>query len=316
MNTKLGLYTYDLPRSITEGFPALVLKPITEDPSTYVNRDDAEAVELLIARQGAVNHMAQCLPNLRWIQLLNAGFERVDLEALRRRGILLTNARSVYSTTIAEDVIAKMLILGRCYRRHFLDQQARFWPDEQQLGNENVDLRGRILGILGAGAIGREIAVRARVFGMSVRGYDPYLAAQEGFDAVYQDPDGLERLLGESDFVVTSLPVTEETRDLINRRTLKMMKPTAFLINVARGEIVCEPDLIAALEAGQIRGAALDVVKHEPLDAGDPLWDAPNLLITPHRAAFGDQMHDWMCHLIAENLRHYLSGEPLQNRVV
>lgn len=307
-----AVYAYDIPQAVLQRLPDVELRRITEEPASYEALPGAEEVALLIARQGAVNRMLAHFPNVRWLQLLNAGYERVDLDLLRRRKILFTNARSVYCGTIAEDVMAKLLFLARNYHRHFLDQQRAFWPDDDQLPNANIDLCGRTLSILGAGFIGKNIAVRARAFGMYVEGYDPYVTRQEGFDRISGDLSGV---LGRADFVVTSLPVTDETRDIINDRTLAMMKPSAFLINVARGEIVDEAALCRALHGGAIRGAFLDVAKREPLPPESPLWRAPNLFLTPHRAAYGDQMQHRMCALIERNIRHYLCGEALEDAV-
>ena len=212
--------------------------------------------------------------------------------------------------------MAKILFLARNYMRHFQNQQEHFWPDDFQMPNGNLDLKGRILGILGDGAIGREIAARAQAFGLIVRGYDPYLKKQDGFEIIYQGKDGLGKLLRESDFLVTSLPVTPETRNIINADTLVMMKPTAYLINVARGEIIDENALAGALGKNLIAGAALDVTKQEPLPPDSPLWNARNILITPHRAAYGDQMQNRMCQLIEKNIRHYLAGESLEDRIL
>ena len=310
-----GVYCYDLPERITDGIDGVRLERFTEDPDDYRNHADREGVSILIARQGVVNDMLRYYPNIRWLQLLNAGFEKVDLDLLKARGIWFTNARSVYCGTIAEDVLAKILLLARQYPRHFADRQKHFWPDDEQLPNHNIDLDGKVLGILGAGAIGREIARRAAAFGLIVRGYDPYVSQQEGFETIYGAGE-MARLLGESDFVITSLPVTNETRGIMNADALKMMKPSAYLINVARGEIVDEAALAEALKSGRIAGAAIDVARHEPLPPDDPLWDAPNLIITPHRAAYGDQMKLRMGGLIERNLHHYLRGEPLEDRIL
>ena len=311
-----GVYTYQIPDRILTGIPGLRLDPIAEDPAVYRNYPDRENVNFLIVRQGIVNDVLKYYPNVKWLQLLNAGFEKVDINVLKERGIVFTNARSVYCGTIAEDVITKILLLARNYIRHFQDQQKCFWPDDNQLANYNLDISGKVLGILGAGAIGKEIAVRAKAFGMIVRGYDPYLKSQEGFDSIYGKDGGLERLLSESDFVVTSLPVTEETRNIINKNTLSLMKPTAYLINVARGEIIDEQAIVDALNGHQIAGAALDVAKTEPLMPNDPLWKAENIFITPHRAAYGDQMQNRMNALIERNIHHWLAGEPLEDRVL
>ena len=316
MNKLHGIYTYVIPERVTRGIEGVVLDPVDQNPESYLGYPDKEAINFLIIRQGIVNDVLAHYHNVKWLQLLNAGFEKVDLDILKRRSIIFTNARSVYCATIAEDVIAKILILSRNYLRHFRDQCMRFWPDDEQLPNYNLDLEGRVLGILGAGAIGREIAVRARAFGLVVKGYDPYVQQREGFDEIYCGAEGLERLLNESDFVVTSLPVTSETMHIINENTLKMMKRTAFLINVARGAIIDERALVDALNNRRIAGAALDVTKKEPLPQSSLLWTAENTLITPHRAAYGDQMINKMNALIERNIHHYINNEPLEDRIL
>ncbi len=273
---------------------------------------ERNSIEILIARQGIANNLLKSLHNVRWLQLLNAGFENVDLANLKNRNILLTNARSVYCSTIAEDVIAKILILSRNYMRHFADQQRCFWPNDQQLANNNIDISGKTLCILGAGYIGRNIAIRAKAFGMRVEGYDPYITCQEGFDSFCSD---IQSALEKADFVVASLPVTNETRDIINHKTISYMKKTAILINVARGEILDEDALCKALNNDDIQGASIDVAKHEPLPANSPLWGARNLLITPHRAAYGDLMRTRMCGLISRNINHYSADEELEDIV-
>ncbi len=316
MNILRGIHTYNIPKRIARDIEGVSLEPVKDNPASYRTYSNRENINFLIVRQGIANDILQYYPNVKWLQLLNAGFEKVDLDLLRDRKIIFTNARSVYCTTIAEDVMAKILLLARNYMQHFQNQQKHFWPDDLQMPNASLDLKGRILGILGDGAIGREIAGRAQAFGLVVRGYDPYLKKQDGFEIIYQGRDGLAKLLNESDFLVTSLPVTPETRNIINASTLGMMKPTAYLINVARGEIIDESALAQALNKDLIAGAALDVTKQEPLPTDSPLWNAKNILITPHRAAYGDQMQNRMCQLIEKNIRHYLAGESLEDRVL
>jgi D-2-hydroxyacid dehydrogenase (NADP+) len=310
-----GVYTYKIPDSITKGIEGVRLYQITEEPASYEAFPDPQSVTILIARQGKVNDLLRNFPNIKWLQLLNAGYEKVDLDLLKTRGITFTNARSVYCKTIAEDVFAKILFLSRNYLVHIKDQQRSFWPDDAQLLNLNLDIEGRSIGILGAGNIGREIAVRSKAFGMRVLGYDPYLKSQIGFDRIYQEKDGLDEMLSVSDFIITCLPLSKETKDIINKETFALMKKSAFFINVARGDIVDENALIYALENDIIRGAFIDVCKQEPLAPDSPLWKTKNLLITPHRAAYGDLMEQRMCKLIESNIKHYLAGETLENLV-
>jgi phosphoglycerate dehydrogenase-like enzyme len=304
----LGLYRYESAPSIPQGVNAS-LELLPENPDDYAFHPLRNEAEFLVVRQGLVNaHLLDSFPRVRWIQLLNSGYEQVDLGLLKRRKIRLTNARSVYGKTIAEDVIAKVLFLARGYAKHFNNQAEHNWIEAQG----NLDLYEKTLGILGAGNIGREVALRAAAFNLTVLGYDPYIQKQEGFSAL----TGLNEVLSASDFVVLCLPVTDETRDIINEKTLATMKSSAFLINVARGDIVDEDALVSALRQGVIRGAAIDVCKQEPLPLDSVLWETPNLLITPHQAAYGDLMRQRMCALVEKNIKLFLSGEPLLDTVL
>lgn len=310
-----GVYTYNIPRSITHEIEGVRLYKISEDPGLNEAIPNPEAITLLITRQGNVNRMLQEFPNVKWLQLLNAGYELVDLDLLRERDITFTNARSVYCKTIAEDVFAKILFLARNYMVHLKDQRNNFWPNDIQLPNYNLDIAEKTIGILGAGSIGREIAIRAKAFEMKVIGFDPYLETQVAFDKIYNKTEDLYEVLRISDFIVTCLPVTSETRDIMNKDTFSLMKKNSFFINVARGEVVDESALIYALDNGIIRGAFIDVSKEEPLDFQSPLWKTKNLFITPHRAAYGDLMEQRMCELIETNILHYRAREPLENLV-
>ncbi len=310
-----GVYAYDLPEGFMAEHPEVRLYPIAEDRQAYEHFSNPDQIDFLVARQGAVNGMLEVFTNIRWLQLLNAGYERVDLETLRRRGITFTNASSAYCGTIAEDVLCKMLALARNYRTHFLHQEQGLWPDDLQLANANVDLDGKTLGILGAGNIGREVAARAKAFGMQVIGYDPYVKSRNGFDRVLGGKGALDEVLGDSHFVVACLPVTDETKGIMNDRSFSLMRTEAFFINVSRGEVVDEAALAGALNGGKIRGAAIDVAKEEPLPACSALWKARNILITPHRAAYGDQMKKRMRALIERNILNWMKGKALENLV-
>jgi phosphoglycerate dehydrogenase-like enzyme len=206
--------------------------------------------------------------------------------------------------------------MAKNYLTHIENQKKHFWPNDFKPPYENVDIAGKILGIMGAGAIGSEVAHRAKALQMTVYGYDPYLTNQKNFDKIYNDPAEISKFLGESDFVVTSLPANEETRNIINAASFASMKPTAFFLNVARGELIDEDALVDALNRGIIRGAAIDVAREEPLPAESPLWTAKNILITPHRAAYGDVMRERMCRLIEANVCRYMNQEPLLDQVV
>ena len=193
----------------------------------------------------------------------------------------------------------------------YVRQQA----DSQWESRRSGELDGKTVGIVGLGAIGRETARRCRAFGMRV------IASRRTVPAGSDDPDcdilvpysELGRLLEESDYVVLSLPLTAETRGLIGAPELARMKATAFLLNVARGDVVDQPALTAALKAGTIAGAALDVTSPEPLPADSELWALPNLILTPHMSGNVEGYGHKAATVFVANLKRYVAGEPLEH---
>jgi phosphoglycerate dehydrogenase-like enzyme len=177
-------------------------------------------------------------------------------------------------------------------------------------------LHGHRLGIVGLGAIGSAIARLGTAFGMDVAAVRrrPEAPAPEGLERVF-GPDGLDELLRFSDYLVLCAPLTAETAGLIGARELRLMKPDAYLINVARGKLVREADLVDALRERVIAGAGLDVFEHEPLAPSSPLWDLPHVIITPHTSGFTEHYWEKASEMFADNLRRYDRGEPLFNVV-
>jgi phosphoglycerate dehydrogenase-like enzyme len=222
--------------------------------------------------------------------------------------IVITNSRGIHAVPIGEHVLGWMLMFARNLHTALHNQLARRW--DRQAGGE---LNGATVGVLGFGAIGREVARLCTTFGARVLAMkrNP-LSPGEG--RIY-GPDGLRDLLGVSDYVVITLPLTSETRRLIGTREIGWMKPDAVLINVGRGEIVDEAALAAALSERRIRGAALDCFEVEPLPATSPLWDLRNVLISPHISGTSPRYMDRAIPLFCDNLRRYLAGESLVNVV-
>jgi len=245
------------------------------------------------------------VPRLRWIQASSSGIG----EWVRRLGIvhspiMVTNAAGLHSVALAEYVLFVMLYFARRWPLMVAEQRAHHWE------RCAIDtLEGKTLGIVGLGNVGRMIAELAKPFGLRVIGSRRSPGEQDG---VY-GPDGLTTLLGESDYVVLIVPHTAETVGLVGQAELACMRPGTVLINIARGSVVDEPALIEALRSGHLGGAALDVVAHEPLAADSPLWDMPNVLITPHSMSTATSENERLTALFADNLRRYLAGEPLRN---
>jgi D-2-hydroxyacid dehydrogenase (NADP+) len=246
-------------------------------------------------------------PNLKWIHLLMSGYNSVDLAEVRRRNITLTNSKDVFHIQIAEDVFTKILAINRHVKEFYQFMKNEDWkpiPDE-------LEIYGSTVGIIGAGSIGGEIAKRMKAFEAKVIGWKRKDAKLPYYDEIYTGEDGLSTVLAKSDYVIVAIPLSKETHGLINKDRLKQMKSSALLVNIARGEIVNQEDLVDALERKVIRGAALDVTYPEPLSKNHPLWRLDNVFITPHNASSSIYMFDRMMDLTEENIRRFSRDEPL-----
>ena len=251
-------------------------------------------------------------PQLKWVQVMAVGANRYLDDEMRRSPVVLTCARGIHATQIGEFVLMLMLMFVKQTPFCFQLKQEKRW---QQF--PPAVLHNKTVGIVGLGSIGRGVARLARAFGMRV------LATRRSIKragtARYVDlvlPIGqLEQLLAESYFVVLSVPLTAETKEMIGERELRAMKATAYLINIARGDVVDEVALIRALEENWIAGAGLDVFATEPLPADSRLWDLPNVIFSPHVSGNMEGYNQRATELFADNLERYLDGRRLLNVV-
>lgn len=251
---------------------------------------------------------------LRWIHSPAAGVGRLLFPEMRASDVVLTNSSGLHANPVAEHVFGLAIALSRQFQVAIRRQpEHRFAKDE--IGQVRV-LHGHYLGIVGLGAIGSAVARLGVAFGMHVIAVrrHPESGAPEGVEQVFGH-EQLHALLAASDYVVLAAPLTAETTGLISARELRLMKRTAFLINVARGKLVRERELAEELAKGTIAGAGLDVFEHEPLDPRSPLWDLPNVIITPHTSGFFERYWDAVGDMFADNLRRFDRGEPLFNVV-
>jgi phosphoglycerate dehydrogenase-like enzyme len=254
---------------------------------------------------------------LKWLHCPAAGVSHLMYPELRDSGIVVTNASGVHALTMAEHIVGCLVALARDFPGSFRYQQRRQWAQQQIWDGPGRprELAGQLALLVGFGAIGRAVAERIRPLGMRVWAVtrsgqaDPALA-----DQVF--PVGqLDRALGDADFVVLSAPETPQTRNMFAAAQLAAMKPTAFFINVARGTLVDEPALVAALEKRAIAGAALDVTLREPLAPESPLWGLENVFITPHISGVSEAMWGRETDLLLDNLERWFAGQPLRNVV-
>jgi len=249
---------------------------------------------------------------LRWIQYTAAGVERILWPEFVESPVVLTNMARVYAPVISETVIGLLLALTRGINRYALQTRERRW---ERLGGL-TEISGMTMGIVGLGGIGTETAYRAHYgFGMKIYAVDPKPLPKPAFVAELHTPECLPRMLPEVDVLVSAAPHTRETEGMFNESLFRTMKPSAYFINVSRGKLVDTAALIRALKEGWIAGAGLDVAHQEPLPSDDPLWSAPNLLITCHTSAHSPRTTERRIALFTENMRRYLNGLPLLNVV-
>lgn len=256
---------------------------------------------------------------LRWIHSTAAAVHALMFPELIHSDVIVTNASEVHGPVVAEHALALVLACAKRLPTAARYQAGHVWAQDQlwQEGVRPREIGGATLGILGFGAIGQPLARLAFALGMRVLALREHpgnveASLRETGRLEILGPDDLPRLFSESDFLVLAAPVTPKTVNLVNPERLALMKPEAYLINVARGGLVDEPALVAALQQGRIAGAALDVAAHEPLPPDSPLWDLENVLLTPHTAALTEKLWQRNYDLFADNLRRFLAGRPLR----
>ncbi len=305
-----------LPRFLLDGHQEEVEAAVDGRAALVADDEPALAapgpVDVAVAVTGiddALLHRAVDGPGLRWVHSVSAGVEHLPLARMAERGVLLTSSAGAYATAMTEYTIAAMIMLARNLPSWLDAQRDRRWLDADAHGASV--LRGKQLGIVGYGAVGRELAAAGKALGMTVWATkrSPLFLSAEPLDRLLA-PDRLEELLTTSDVVVLCASLNTSTRQLIGPQELAAMKPTAILVNVARGGLVDEDALVRALRAERLRGAMLDVTVEEPLPAESPLWTAPNLLITPHISGNAPESWDRQVEFFCRNLRIFLDGSP------
>ena len=253
--------------------------------------------------------------NLRWIHAPTAAVHQFLFPQLVDSDVILTNSTEVHGPVVAEHVIALIFALAKKIPQATLMQQKHVWGKEAMWreGYFPREIAGATLGLIGLGSIGRRVAVMASALGMRVIAVREHIdkGAPDGVEAVFA-PSELDKLLPQSDFVVMAAPLVSATQGLLNAERIALMKPDSFLINVGRGPQVDEAALASALRRRRIAGAALDVFEQEPLPPDSPLWNLDNLLITPHTAGLTAKLWDRHYDLFSDNLRRYVSRQPLR----
>lgn len=262
------------------------------------------------------DNFARCA-RLRWIHVSAAGVGSALFPALVESPVLLSNGRGLHAVSMAEHALGLLLAFARKLHLARDAQAARRWTQAEQWTAPPpfAQLDGATLGIVGLGSIGRAIATRGRALGMRVIAVRKHPAPDPAPADVQWGPGRLPDLLAVSDAVVLCPPLTAETRGFIGPAEIARMRRHAVLVNLGRGSLVDEDALVAALRDGRIAGAALDVVREEPLAAASPLWTAPNLILTPHVSGLGPRYWERAVEQFGEHLRAFVAGRPLPNLV-
>jgi phosphoglycerate dehydrogenase-like enzyme len=299
--------------TLRQRFPHLTFVHATDEEARLRGLEEADIAFTWILNAAELARAGK----LRWVHSSAVAVETFCLPEMFERGIIVSNSRGIQATPIAEHVMAVLLALSKQLPYVIDRQRDRGWSQNDFAG-ERLPwlLEGKTLGLIGAGTIGSEIAQRAGAFGMNV------IAGRRradrggvlGVDRMLPSSE-LGTLLEESDVLVIAAPLTAETHNLIGAKELARMKKGAVLINVGRAKIIDHTALVDALRSGHLGGASLDVFLQEPLPAGDPLWTAPNVILTPHTSGFRQGHWDDVIDLFSENLRRFERGESVKFRV-
>jgi len=329
--------------------PSVIQEALPDDWDLHVMATEADGSgdgvsildpELLEAVRGAEVYLGYGVPSallraasdLRWAHSGAAGVGSSLSEEMKSSPILFTNSKGIHGPPMGDTALAMILHFARGLDFAATNKAQGLWDTDPFYagGHPLTEMTQATVGVLGFGGIGREVTKRVRALGSDVLAYDRSPSAFEeegrvtfGPDLDLGDPglqplhgdEGFDRLLSESDFLVLTAPETPETKGKLNSEALARMKPSAVLVNISRGSLVVETDLVEALREGRLRGAGLDVYQEEPLPPDHPFWELPNVVMTPHVSGVTRGFWRRQTDLIVENLRRYLAGETLLNLV-
>jgi phosphoglycerate dehydrogenase-like enzyme len=282
-------------------FPELAIDVVTHhsEVGPYI----AAADILLTFAPRLTDDVLRAGTRLKWVQALGTGVDNLIDQPSLRRDVIVTNVHGIHGPPVSEAAIASMLALARGVPRAVRAQDARQW-----LRFPAQLLHNKTLGIFGVGAIAEELAPKCRAFGMRVIGVTSAPRQVAGFDRIHAS-DELAEIAGELDFLVLLTPLTDKTRNSIDATIFAAMKPTSFLVNLARGGVVDEAALVDALKSNRLAGAALDVFNDEPLPSDHPFWGMHNVIITTHQGGFCDVYIDHALPTVETNMQCFLTGD-------
>lgn len=287
---------------IQAGFPDITVDIV--DHHSKVDPHIAEADILVTFGPMMAEHVLEKAKKLKWIQALGSGVDGITDRPSLRGDVVVTNLHGIHGGPVSEAALMAMLALARSLPRTVRNQQQGKWDRSVPPSL----LKGKTVAIFGVGVISAELAPMCKALGMRVTGISSSVRAVPGFDHMYARSE-LAKAAGEADYFVLLTPYSPQTRNIVDANIFAAMKPTAYLVNLARGGVVDEDAMMAALSEGRIAGAALDVFSQEPLPADHPLWNMDKVLITPHLGGFYDAYVNEALPVIEHNLRKFLAGD-------
>lgn len=291
-----------------EGIPdlELVTIPDGEQAQFDLHMKDAEAVLLSTAYQ-MTKEVIDSAGNLKVISRTGVGVDNVDVKAATAKGVLVLNTPEANSISVAEHTLALIVAISKQLLMY--DSELRVGNFKIRRTNRSADIDGKTLGLIGCGRIGRFTAEKCKAaFGMQVIGYDPYIKELPGI-MIYED---IAEVFRRADYISLHIPLTDETKNMVGAKLLSLMKPTAYIVNTARGGIINETALAEALKENRIAGAALDVLESEPPQADNPLLSLKNVILTPHTAALTRECSARVAHEAVRGIIEYLKGNMPQ----
>ncbi len=305
-----ALFTYNYGQENMDLIRRLGYEIIEMKENDISYNKDIEDVEVLSCYNPFSTLDISKMKNLKWIQLSSIGVDQVPTDILLENNIILTNNKGGYSIPIGEWIVLKVLEIYKKSMQLYSQQKDRKWKINTKL----LELYGKNITFVGTGSIAIEAAKRLQGFGTNIFGINTKGTETNYFNKCYS-MDNLDEILGISDVVVLTIPYTEKTHHLINRERLNKMKKDAVLVNISRGSIINEEDLIDHLKQGNLLGAALDVFEEEPLKVDHPLWNMENVIVTPHNSWVSEMKDERRFQIIYKNMERYIKGEELFNIV-
>lgn len=305
-----ALITYDFGKQKMKELQEIGYDITYVDEKEVVYKPELSDIEVLIGYDPFKTLDITKMKKLKWIQLFSAGLDQLPMDYVKGAGILVSSNRGGYSVPIGEWIVLKILEMLKNSVKFYENQKNKIWKYDKNL----LELYGKTVGFIGTGTIAQNAAKRLQGFDVNILGMNTTGNDVQYFDKCYSTED-MDQMLALSDIIVVTIPYTDATYHMINKEKFSKMKNGVYFVNVARGTIVDENELIGALKSGKIAGAALDVLEVEPLKKDSPLWDMDNVIITPHNSWISEKKDFRRFELIKGNMKNYIQGVKLKNEI-